>query len=457
MKIFLIVLLSAMTVVLGSVHGTWSHYRPGNGKFGVAEIDPYLCTHLVYTFFGIASNGSVKILDPWLDLEDNCGLGNIKKFNALKKINPKLKTLASVGGWNEDSVTFSQVANDPVRRRNFAQSCLKFVQKFGFDGVDMDWEYPAQRGGNPLTDKQAFTLMLKDLSEVLRGKGYLLTAAVASAEFSASQSYEIKDISDHLDFINIMTYDLHGAWETTIGHNSPLYAGSADKTPFQRQLNINAVITYWRNQGAPAEKILLGVPLYGRGFRMINGQSTPGLQHGGPSTAGPYTRDNGVLGFNELCEWRKTQKWIDHFDSEQSVPFVTKGDQWIGYDDETSLKFKVDYALNHNLAGIMIWSIETDDFKDFCGRGTFPLLKRINKQLHGTSETQPMTPSTDSTASTPLPLTSVDPTPTIECVVDGFIRDPHDCSVFYFCENGTSYRFICPAGLWFDTIINICD
>lgn len=75
----------------------------------MAQIDPNLCTHLVYSFFGIAPEGAVRILDPWLDLDDNYGLGNIRKFNELKNINPKLKTIAAVGGWNEGSVTFSKV------------------------------------------------------------------------------------------------------------------------------------------------------------------------------------------------------------------------------------------------------------------------------------------------------------------------------------------------------------
>lgn len=90
-------------------YGTWSTYRHGNGAFNVEDIDANLCTHLIYTFFGVTSSGTVRIIDPYLDLEENWGRGNIKKFNNLKLINPKLKTLAAVGGWNEGSRIFSQV------------------------------------------------------------------------------------------------------------------------------------------------------------------------------------------------------------------------------------------------------------------------------------------------------------------------------------------------------------
>ncbi|XP_059612894.1 chitinase-3-like protein 1 isoform X2 [Phlebotomus argentipes] len=452
-----ILLLSAIVVAFVSFsgaqqkivcyHGTWSYYRQGNGKFGVAQIDPFLCTHLVYAFFGIAPEGAIRILDPWLDLEDNYGLGNIKKFNELKKLNPKLKTIAAVGGWNEGSTTFSQVANSEAKRKRFAKSAVEFLEKFHFDGLDMDWEYPGQRGGNPSTDKKAFTLFLKDLSEALHAKGFILSAATASAEFSAEISYDIAEVGKYLDYIGIMTYDLHGSWDQKIGNNAPLYAGSWDETARERQLNVDAAISYWLQSGAPREKILLGVPSYGRGFRMINGQSAPGSPHAGPSDPGPHTRTPGMLGFNELCETRQSQKWEDHWDEQQFVPYVTKGSQWIGYDDEKSLRFKANYVQSHNLGGMMMWSIETDDFKGFCGRGAFPLLKEINSALLGTNF-----PPVETT-----PVPSVTTQKPQECLQDGFSRDPDQCNVFYICEGGNIYQFICPEGLVFDTVNNICN
>lgn len=91
-------------------YGTWATYRHGNGAFNVENINPDLCTHLIYTFFGIGQDGSIRILDGYLDLEDNWGRGNIGKFVALKQKNPKLKTLAAIGGWNEGSLSFSMVS-----------------------------------------------------------------------------------------------------------------------------------------------------------------------------------------------------------------------------------------------------------------------------------------------------------------------------------------------------------
>lgn len=145
--------------------GTWAIHRQSNGKFDVSNIDPFLCTHLNYAFFGIEESGDLRIIDPALDLEDNGGGGNIRKFNALKLQNPKLKTLASVGGWNEGSTNFSIVANDPERRKRFVSSAVEFIQLHGFDGLDLDWEYPNQRNNLNFDDKANFVTLLRELNE----------------------------------------------------------------------------------------------------------------------------------------------------------------------------------------------------------------------------------------------------------------------------------------------------
>jgi chitinase len=119
---------------------------------------------MVYTFFGIDQDGSFRVIDSYLDLEENWGRGNIKKFNELKLVNPKLKTLAAVGGWNEGSHKFSVAAKDPAMRTRFVKTSMKFLLKHGFDGLDMDWEYPGQReGSDPAVDKANFVLLLEEL------------------------------------------------------------------------------------------------------------------------------------------------------------------------------------------------------------------------------------------------------------------------------------------------------
>lgn len=165
------------------------------------------------------------MLDPWQDLADNYGKDGFGRFNNLRKQSPQTKTLIAIGGWNEGSERYSQMVNDPTIRKTFVENVVKFVKKYNFDGFDMDWEYPNQRGGVP-SDKQNYVSLLKELRERFDEEDLILSAAVGAAEVSASQSYIISEISKYLHFINIMAYDLHGIWDQKTGINSPLYAGS---------------------------------------------------------------------------------------------------------------------------------------------------------------------------------------------------------------------------------------
>lgn len=125
--------------------GTWSNYRPGNGKFTPESIDPKLCTHLIYSFAGLDSNTwEIKPLDPWMDLSENYGLAGYEKTTALKYANPKLKVTIAIGGWNQGSLPYSDMAKDPEKRKLFVKSVLAFIKKYNFDGLDLDWEYPGE-------------------------------------------------------------------------------------------------------------------------------------------------------------------------------------------------------------------------------------------------------------------------------------------------------------------------
>ncbi|KAG5866780.1 hypothetical protein JTB14_015364 [Gonioctena quinquepunctata] len=173
-------------------HGTWSKYRTGNGAFAVSNIDPTLCTHLIYSFVGLstANNGSVVSLDSYLDIT----LGNLIAFNALKTQNTNLKTLLAIGGWNEGSAKYSTVAASASLRAAFIQSALEWVQTYGFDGFDLDWEYPAQRGG-ATTDVANFATLVKEFRAVFDQHNLLLSAAVGATQNSISLSYDVASLS----------------------------------------------------------------------------------------------------------------------------------------------------------------------------------------------------------------------------------------------------------------------
>ncbi|EDS25630.1 chitinase [Culex quinquefasciatus] len=322
-------------------YATWATYRPGDGKFDVENIDPNLCTHLMYAFFGLKPDGTVDFIDTWNDLPVNGGLNAIARFNNLKRKNPSLKTLAAIGGWNFGSATFSMIAKSATLRSKFATEARAFCQKFGFDGIDIDWEYPAQQDGDPSVDKANFVLLLKDLKTELKKYGLLLTVAVGAAESSASQSYDIPQISNNVDFINLMEYDFHMASEGVTGHNAPLKARSAELNTWKNELNVYSSVQYWLSKGAPASKLNLGMPLYGHTFTLASASNNGvGAPVTGPGVKGPYTRADGTLGYNEICERKLTGTWKEVFDNEQMVPYAYSGNQWIGYDNVKSITEK---------------------------------------------------------------------------------------------------------------------
>merc|ERR1719357_1408779 len=183
-KILSLVLMTKIFVNGQNVHGhnkkvvcywgTWANYRPDGGKFTPEQVDPELCTHLVYSFAGLdLVNSAIKSLDTWMDLEDNYGLGGFTKATNLKMNYPHLKVTLAIGGWNEA----------------FVNSATSFIMKHKFDGLDLDWEYPSKRGGVP-EDKENFIYLIRDLQAVFSKHDLLLTAAIGADPGTIDTAYK---------------------------------------------------------------------------------------------------------------------------------------------------------------------------------------------------------------------------------------------------------------------------
>merc|ERR1712168_13304 len=427
-------------------YGSWAVYRPGRGKFDVENIDPLLCTHLMYGFAGLDPNKyTIKSLDPWNDYFDNWGKGAFDRFTNLKKLNPNLKTILAIGGWNEGATHYSEMVKTQERRSGFIDSAVEMLLKHNFDGLDMDWEYPGGRSdsaGSP-EDKENFAKLLREMRAKFNEHGLMITAAVSAGYQVIEQAYDVPTMSETLDFINVMTYDYHGWWDNHhfTGHNSPLYGRpeEEDEESPGFQWNMDYSISLWLEKGAAPSKLLLGLATYGHGFALQNkdehGIYAP-ARDGNP--AGPYTRAKGTWGYQEICDKVVSPgDWTVVRNEYISAPYAYKDNIWIGFDDEESIRLKAQYALSRNLAGVMFWSIETDDFSGVCGPK--PLILAAAEELNGGKMTTPdgwTTPDPDVSSTTPGQPT---PPPNDKCDgTPGPKPDPEDCHDYYTCsvQNG---------------------
>lgn len=368
-------------------------------SFEVSDLPAERFTHLNYAFANVSPSGECELGDPWADVqrtaagdswEDQAAgrAGNFRRLRELKARHPHLRTLISVGGWTW-SGRFSDVAATAEGRERFARSCAAFTDEHGFDGLDLDWEYPVEGGleGNSQRpeDAENFVALLTALRRELdarsapRAERLLLTIA-ASASPATFGHQDLARVSAPLDWINLMTYDFHGPWSSFVGHNAPLHASPLDPSadPIQRtRFNAAAAVEAYLAAGVAASRLSLGVPFYGRAFGGV-----PATNHGLFTTASSSppagTWEPGVFDFHDLASrYVNRQGFERHWDQHSRVPFLYSSSArvFISYDDEDSLFEKARLARDRGLGGVMAWDVTGDV------RGSWPLLEALRRGL----------------------------------------------------------------------------
>nr|AKP18003.1 chitinase 4 [Eriocheir sinensis] len=370
---------------------SWARWRPGNGMFDVEDIDPFLCTHAIFSFAGLSNvTWELEVLDPWNELcpeEEGGYYCAFDRFTALKEINPDLVVLLAVGGWREGSEDYSVMAADPSKRKSFINSAIYRMYKHGFDGLDMDWEYPTARGGAP-EDRANFVLLMQEFRAAFdkMTNPLMLTFAAAAGKDVIDEAYDVSQLVPLVDKWHVMAYDYHGAWENFTHHHATLCGYYLDPEEFQT-FNVKFTAEYYVSLGVPKDKMVVGIATYGRCWTLESLDNTGIYANAiGPGPAGPYIQIPGTLGFNEICE-----KLLADDDDDCVVVndpnllepyFYCRSDKvWCSYDDGDSVYTKARYARNLGLAGVLVWQIDTDDFQPFCYSEPFHLIRQMKRAL----------------------------------------------------------------------------
>ena len=304
----------------------------------------------------------------------------------MKTYNKDLKTMLAIGGWNEGSRRFSPLVEDRDRRQVFIKSAIRFLRQYNFDGIDLDWEYPTQRAGGRPQDRANYATFIEEMREAFQseadktGKERLLIsmAVPASLEY-AGKGYAIDRLNEALDFFNLLTYDYHAAQEPAVNHHSPLFRPDDwSEYDFRKDLNIDATVRFYLENGATRDKLLLGIPTYGRSFTLANPDvHETGSPAAAPSEAGSGTKEDGYLAYYEICNhWELVTQYPGYMG-----PYAHKGNQWVGFDDVDAVVEKAFYVAEEELGGIMFWTIDNDDFRGTCGKTPYPLIESAKEAM----------------------------------------------------------------------------
>ncbi|TVY18266.1 Chitinase 1 [Lachnellula arida] len=319
-------------------------------------------THVIYAFANLQSDGTVVLSDTYADLQKhyandswndvgNNVYGCVKQLYILKKNNRNMKTLLSIGGWTY-STNFAAAASTATTRTTFASTAVAFVKDLGFDGIDIDWEYPADA-----TEAANFVLLLQAVrsaldaysAEYAPSNKFLITIACPAGPANYN-ILEMSQMDTYLDAWHLMAYDYAGSWSNYSGHDANIYPSTSNpnSTPFSTS---KAVSDYIAN-GVPASKLVLGVPLYGRSFEGTAGigQSYTGVGSG--------SWQDGVWDYKALPKAGATVS----YDSVASgtYSYDASAQELISYDDPAQALIKASYIKSQRLGGAMYWETSAD-------------------------------------------------------------------------------------------------
>lgn len=290
------------------------------------SVDAFLLDFVIYAFVEIKPDGTLFVPTPRY----------LRQLLSLRKDNPDLQVIAAIGGWGQDG--FSDAAATPASRYNFARQVNSLIKQYDLDGIDIDWEYPGTSGAgiksSPL-DRENFTLLLTAIRDVIGSDKWLSVAGTGTREY-LNKSAEINKIAPLINYFNLMSYDFTAGETGDKGkkHQSNLYESTLSLPGYSVDIMINNLI----EAGMPSEKILMGVPFYGRLGATI------------------------TKSFDQLRkDFINKNGYVYKFDKEAQAPYLVKDDEFaMSYDDMLSIYIKTQYVIDNCLGGIFSWMAPYD-------------------------------------------------------------------------------------------------
>ena len=361
----------------------WAVYLDSHNNFIVGDIPWDKVTVVNHAFFRINDKYEIETTDRYADFEmtfphsESILKGHFGEYKYYKSVYPDVKLVVSIGGWN-DSGKFHDMALTASNRAVFINSIINFLKTYTFiDGVDIDWEYPGvSRSGCPggPEDGQNFTYLLKEIRQAYIDNDMadkLLTIAASPSQYTVART-EPDKYAQYIDYINIMTYDMHGEWDTVTNHHAPIYAKDNYSVD-------GAFKLYTETYGVPSNKIVIGSPFYSRGWSNVADSEKHGL---GVSGSGNLQGNLGSAGQNTYFRMKELEAMTDlyskYWDDYAKVPYLYSPTlrEMYTYEDDRSLAERCDYVIKNNGGGIMVWTFAFDD-KD----NGYPLMSIIADKL----------------------------------------------------------------------------
>lgn len=319
-------------------------------SFPPSAINTNLFTHIYYAFL-MPNNVTYKF-----NIDNSTAIQLSNFTTTLHHKNPPVKTLFSIGGAGADTSIFVGMASHPRSRQAFIHSSIEVARKFGFDGLDLDWEFPE----NP-KEMHDLGLLLDEWRLALEREAkttcqppLLFTAALYfSVDFFVAdvyRKYPVGSINRNLDWINAMCFDYHGGWDnTTTGAHAALYDPKSN-------LSTSYGLKSWLRAGVPRSKLVMGLPLYGRSWKLKD----PNSHAIGSQAVDVGPGDKGLMQFVQVEEFNRMNGATVVYDVESVSAYSFAGSTWIGYDDEISATIKIGFAQALGLRGYFFWALSYD-------------------------------------------------------------------------------------------------